>query len=210
MPLPEAFYKRPTLAVAHDLIGAVLHVEKGGRSVSGQIVEAEAYLGQDDAASHAAGGPTPRSRIMFGPPGVAYVYFIYGKYHCVNVVCEVAGTAGAVLIRALEPLTGLDLMARRRRRGKVGGRKYSASELCNGPGKLCQALGIDLRWNGLSLRHSRRGGRRLWLERGATTTVQVATTPRIGIRKAAALPYRFIATGSDCLSESRGRAARPV
>ena len=112
--LAPEFFARTTLEVAPRLIGATLHVEAADGACSGRIVEVEAYLGQDDPASHAGRGRTPRSGIMFGAPGVAYVYLIYGMHHCLNFVTEVEGQAGAVLVRAVEPLTGRDLMAARR------------------------------------------------------------------------------------------------
>ncbi len=180
MILARDFFARPTLDVAPALVGATLHVETAQGRCVGRIVEVEAYLGPDDPASHAAGGPTPRSAIMFGPPAVAYVYLIYGMHHCLNFVTEQVGTAGAVLLRAVEPVAGLELM-RERRPGVVDAR------LCDGPGKLCRALGIDRDWNGIPLDGS--GRRRIWLEEGEGVGVQA--TPRIGIRKAVERPYRF-------------------
>ena len=185
------FFARPTLEVAPDVLGATLFVQGEGGVCAGRIVEVEAYLGPEDAASHAAGGPTPRSAIMFGPPGVAYVYLIYGMHHCLNFVTENEGTAGAVLVRALEPLQGLDLM--KRRRGGVAPR-----DLCNGPGKLCRALGIDRRWNGQPL--DGHGGRQIWLDKEPAQPCSMECTPRIGIRKAAALPYRFLLAGNPHVS----------
>ena len=182
MRLPVSFFARPTLEVAPDLLGATLFVEGQGGICSGRITEVEAYLGQDDPASHACGGPTPRSAIMFGPPGRAYVYFIYGMHHCLNFVTEEDGRAGAVLIRALQPLSGLETM--RQRRGGVPDR-----HLCDGPGKLCQALGIDREWNGLPLDGT--GERILYLE-ARREKPGMAQTPRIGISKAVDSPYRFL------------------
>ncbi|PID81098.1 3-methyladenine DNA glycosylase [bacterium DOLJORAL78_65_58] len=180
--MPASFFARPTLEVAPELLGAILCVEHEGWACSGRIVEVEAYLGQDDPASHAAGGPTPRSEVMFGPPGRAYVYLIYGMHHCLNFVTEEDGRAGAVLIRALTPLTGRDLI--RQRRGNVPRR-----HLCDGPGKLCQALGIDRAWNGVPLDGS--GERRLYLEAGPVSPV-IERTPRIGISKGVERLYRFL------------------
>ena len=199
MPLPRSFYARPTLAVARDLIGSVLVVCRGRQRTSGRIVEVEAYLGPEDPASHAA-SRTARSEIMFGPPGVAYVYFIYGMHHCLNVVTEEEGTAGAVLIRALQPLAGLHLMqrCRQRHRGRSGP-ALPESKLCSGPGKLCQALGIDLAWNGLSLLGNGRGQRRVWLE-PCRERMAVQAVPRLGIRRARELPYRFVAGDARWLS----------
>jgi DNA-3-methyladenine glycosylase len=169
------------------------------------LPEVEAYLGPEDPASHAARGPTPRSAIMFGQPGVAYVYFIYGMHHCLNVVTERAGRAGAVLIRAIEPLQGQQTMLRRHRRparrDRAGGPlRPGPAQLCNGPGKVCRALGIDLRWNGLSLQGQSPGPFRIWLERGPGARPTIVTTTRVGIRRAADRPYRFLAAESDSVS----------
>lgn len=130
----------PTMVVLEAILGKVLVHERRGRRVSGVIIEAEAYIGEDDPACHAAPGPTPRNAPLYGPPGRAYVYLNYGLHYLVNAVTEREGFPAAVLIRALEPLEGLDLM--RRRRGPV-----PDSRLCSGPGNLTQALGIDLRHN---------------------------------------------------------------
>jgi len=135
-PLPRAFYARPTIAVARDLIGKVLARRRGGLVQVARIVEVEAYLGERDAASHARRGPTPRAAIMFGPPGFLYVYLVYGMHHCMNFVTERNGVAGAVLIRAAEPLEGFE---------ELGPRPLS------GPGKLCAALGITRADNGHAL-----------------------------------------------------------
>jgi DNA-3-methyladenine glycosylase len=207
--LPLSFFARPTLRVARDLVGSVLTAGVNGVSVRGRIVEVEAYLGRDDPASHAARGPTGRSAIMFGPPGVAYVYFIYGMHHCLNVVTEPEGTAGAILIRALQPLAGLETMTRRRTGSRTAQgcvRRVRSRELCNGPGKLCQALGIDRSWNTLSFLAGQGSGTAqgsghwLALEAGQSPAPRILETPRIGIRKAAARPYRFTESGSRWLS----------
>lgn len=182
MILGPEFFARPTLEVAPDLLGATLFVEQDGIRCSGKIVEVEAYLGQEDAASHAAAGPTPRSQVMFGPPGRSYVYFIYGMYHCLNFVTEKEGTAGAVLVRALQPVSGLEIMIERR-----GG--VPLKSLCDGPGKLCQALGVDRQWNDLAL--DGKGPRAIFLE-APETPVSFRQTPRVGISKAQELPYRFL------------------
>jgi DNA-3-methyladenine glycosylase len=136
--LPRDFYRRPTIEVAHDLLGKLLVREEGrsGTQVA-RIVEVEAYLGERDLASHARRGPTPRSAIMFGPPGFLYVYLVYGMHHCMNVVTEDEGVAGAVLLRAAAPVSGVDLEADARRLA--------------GPGKLCGGLGITRTHNGLDL-----------------------------------------------------------
>jgi len=183
--VPAAFFARATLEVARALIGCVIATGRGAALTAGRIVETEAYLGEDDPASHAARGPTPRAAIMFGPPGVAYVYLIYGLHHCLNFVTERDGAAGAVLIRALVPVAGRAAMARRR---AGGGAPPSPSALCSGPGRLCQALGIDRSWNG----EPAQGPRLRVLARGGPPP-GIATSPRIGVRQAADRPWRFTA-----------------
>lgn len=201
MSLDRAFFAADPVAVARALVGTVLEVTAAdGRRCAGRLVEVEAYGGPDDPASLAAGGRTPRSAVMFGPPGVAYVYFIYGMHHCLNFVTGPAGTAGAVLIRACEPLRGRDDMARRRGLDPAHGRDR---DLAGGPGRLCEALGIDLAWNGLPVA----GGLRR--PPGAPGTIRVmaaaapplvVASPRIGVRQAADLPWRFCDADSGCLS----------
>ena len=191
--LPTEFFERDVVAVARELVGCVLEVAAGDGTVcSGRIVEAEAYGGEDDPASHAGRGRTPRSAIMFGPPGVAYVYLIYGMHHCLNFVTGPEGTAGAVLIRALEPLAGREGMAARR--GLDPGRCRDR-DIAAGPGRLCRALGIDLGWNGRKLNE----GKGLSVLAGAPPAV-VEATARIGIRQAADRPHRFVDPASGCLS----------
>ncbi len=197
--LSQSFFARSTIAVARELVGCVLRVEADGEVVSGRIVEVEAYLGEDDPASHAGRGRTPRSEIMFGPPGIAYVYLIYGMHHCLNFVTEDEGTAGAVLIRAMEPLAGRELMVRRR---GLAGPKTRDRDICAGPGRLCRALGIDLNWNGISLvagLPSTSGGE-IRVFPGEGPPGGPAATPRIGIRQAVDRPLRFIDSRSTCLS----------
>lgn len=169
--LLRAFFDRPTPVVARDLLGRRLVRVLDGQRLSGLIVEAEAYGGPDDAASHAH-RRTPRSAIMYGPPGHAYVYFIYGMYFCLNVVTEADGRPGAVLIRAIAPQEGIEIM--RRHRGGVPDR-----HLADGPGKLCRALGITAGHNGLDLIASPE----LFIEEGVpAAAAEVAATPRIGVR----------------------------
>lgn len=179
--LPRAFYARGVLAVARDLLGRVLVREHAGGRVSGRIVEVEAYGGERDAASHARPGRTARNAVMFGPPGHAYVYFIYGVHHCVNVVVEREGRASAVLIRALEPRTGLTRMARRRG-------VHDPAKLTHGPGCVAEALAIGRALDGADLT---RGP--LWITsaRVAIAGERVRRSPRIGIRHAADRPWRF-------------------
>jgi DNA-3-methyladenine glycosylase len=181
--LCRKFFARSVHEVAPDLIGATLQFEGAG----GVIVELEAYHHTDPAA-HSYGGMTARNAVMFGPPGFAYVYRSYGIHWCLNFVCEPEGSAAAVLIRALEPTEGLAAM--RRRRGLSEERL-----LCSGPGRLCQALGITVAHNGLALDaapfelHARRG------------TPTIVTGPRIGITKAAELPWRYGLAGSRFVSK---------
>jgi DNA-3-methyladenine glycosylase len=190
--LDEGFFARSVHEVARDLIGCELLY--GG--VGGTIVETESYH-RDDPACHAYGGPTPRSAILWGPPARAYVYFSYGIHSLLNAVAEPEGEAAAVLIRALEPRRGLAEM--RRRRGRE-----NARELCSGPGKLTEALGVGLDDNGRSLLEppfELRG------PVAKSEPVEVLTAPRIGISKAAELPWRFCAAGSRYLSRPLPRAA---
>jgi DNA-3-methyladenine glycosylase len=201
--LQQSFFGRDTITVAKELVGCLIQVVgDDGAEVSGRIVEVEAYEGENDPASHAGRGRTPRSEIMFGPPGYAYVYIIYGMHHCLNFVTEAEGTAGAVLIRALEPVDGRELMAGRR---GLDPRKVSDRDLCAGPGRLCQALGIDRRWNGLPLVPELpetgfpvAGKFRLF--HGEGPPGGPAASPRIGIRQAADRLYRFIDPRSAYLS----------
>jgi len=191
--LPRQFYARPTLTVARELLGQRLVRALDGGRLAGQIVEVEAYLGEADQASHARPGRTLRNAPMYGPPGHAYVYFIYGMYYCLNAVTERRGSPAAVLIRALEPLEGLEAM-RRHRPGR------SDRDLTSGPGKLCQALAIDRTLNRADLCH----GDALWIEADAPLTdEQVATSSRIGVRgdpRALVAPWRFFVRGHPCLS----------
>ena len=200
--LPRRFYLQPTLRVARALLGQVLvHDGPEGRT-AGRIVEVEAYRGPRDRAAHSRGGHrSARNEVMYGPAGHAYVYFIYGMHHCVNVVTRPRGVPEAVLIRALEPVDGVELMRRRRR-------LPSAPEwrLCRGPGALCEALGISRRENGIDLV---RGALRI--EAGAAVAAgAVRRTPRIGVAYAgahAALRWRFLVAGSRAVSGARGLSA---
>jgi DNA-3-methyladenine glycosylase len=175
-----------------------------GAAMAGRIVEAEAYLGPHndppDPAAHAWSGPTPRNRILFESAGHAYIYSIYGRYFCMNVSCEREGQAGCVLLRALEPVTGRERMARNR------GLSASAAdrEIARGPGRLCQALGLDRQaHNGLDLTNA---GSPLQLRDDGYKVLQVLVTPRIGIRKAVEWPLRFAVAGNRCVSGPlRGR-----
>lgn len=188
--LGRPFFARPTLDVAMDLVGRVLVLRSGRAPLAVRLVEVEAYLGNgQDPASHAHGGKTRRNAQMFETPGRLYVYFSYGMHHCMNVVCEARGVAGAVLLRAAEPLLGEAGMRQRRRRG--------GRELTNGPGKLCSALGVDLTWNGLDLVRSPLG---IW---PGEVPSRLERSPRIGISRARALPYRFFDADSPYVSRGR-------
>lgn len=195
--LPRSFYDRDTLAVARDLLGCRLVHESGGRRVSGRIVEVEAYHGEDDPACHAAVGRTLRTAPLYGQPGFGYVYLIYGMYHCFNVVTRGEGHPSAVLVRALEPVEGLDLMrARRAARRRALGGPFADRELTSGPGKLCDALGITLEDNQADL-----VGSQLRIEAG-TAPESIVWTPRVGISVGTERFWRCFVKGSPHVSRS--------
>jgi DNA-3-methyladenine glycosylase len=197
-PLEPAFYGRDAEVVARELLGAVLECRTPDGVASGRIVETEAYLGPHDPACHAAAGLTARNRCLFGAPGTAYVYFIYGMHWCVNAVTREQGYGSAVLIRALEPVAGETLMRSRRGVGQ-------ARELTNGPAKLCDALGIDRRFDGVRLD---RGPLRI-LAAAPVPDALVGVSARVGIRKAADWPLRFYEAGNPYVSRAPGAAGRP-
>jgi DNA-3-methyladenine glycosylase len=200
--LPPDFYARPVLEVARELIGCVVeHRPAGGGEplTSGVIVETEAYH-DSEPACHAFVGLTPRTRILFGPPGRAYVYRSYGIHALLNAVCEPKGVGAAVLIRALAPLAGIEAMRARRSPGGSGaGTPMRDEELCSGPGKLTQALGIELSENGVDLA---RGPVRIRPREAAWREPRIIAGPRIGITKAVELPWRF------CVADNRN-VSRP-
>ena len=191
-PLPRSFYDRDVVAVARDLLGRrLVRVTKDGRA-AGRIVEVEAYLPRDDPANHAYRGPTRRNASMFGPPGHAYVYAIHSRW-CLNAVTEPAGVASAVLIRAIEPLEGVELMRRRRQ-------VEDARDLARGPARLCEALAIDRELDGWDLTR----GERLWIAEasgGEGGTLQIVATTRVGVTSAHDLPLRFYVAGSPFVSK---------
>jgi DNA-3-methyladenine glycosylase len=192
--LPRSFYLDPPQIVARHLLGKVLVRRLDGERLAGRIVEAEAYCGIADPAAHAFAGRTERNAVIFGPPGIAYVYFIYGMHYCLNVSCEPEGQAGCVLLRALEPLSGLDTMARLR------GFTADANPrlLTSGPGRLCEALEIQrASHNGLDVT-SRRSD--LWIEDDGVPAAKIEVRPRVGIRKAADLLLRFSIAGNRFVS----------
>ncbi len=202
-PLPLAFYDRPTEIVARELLGAVLECTTADGVTRGVIVETEAYLGPDDPACHAAAGLTARTAHLFGPPGMAYVYLIYGMYWCFNAVTRERGHGAAVLVRAVSPIDGVELMRARRPKARRD------RDLTNGPGKLCLAMGIVGSMSGASLRTGPvviRKGR-------PVTDADVVVTPRIGITQAAQWPLRYLVRDDPFVSPTpKGffRKAYPV
>ena len=194
--LQRSFYDRDPRLVGPDLLGKVL-VRRGGRKLlAARIVEVEAYLGAEDPAAHASIGKTPRNAVLFGPPGYAYVYFIYGNHYCLNVSCLPDGTPGGILFRALEPLFGVEAMAQAR-----GISVYALSDLpqlTSGPGRLAEAFGITReRDNGKDVTSTKSD---LWIADDGYRPAQIVTTTRIGITKAAKLPLRFLIGGNTFVS----------
>jgi len=194
--LPREFFSRDPVSLARDLLGRILFSRTAEGLLAGRIVETEAYTGGTDPASHAYRGPTARNAVMFGPAGHAYVYFSYGMHYCLNVTAERRGHPGAVLLRALEPLAGIELMRARGDRGPE-------ARLLGGPGKIGRAFGMTLQDNG---RDFTRGP--LGISAGLPVPDrQVAASPRIGISRAVELPYRFAVIGSRSVSGRRVREA---
>ena len=200
--MQRRFFAEPPETVAPLLLGKLLARRTSAGWLAGRIVEVEAYLGPHitetpDPAAHSFRGVTARNRVMFGAPGYAYVYFIYGMYYCVNVTCEPEGLAGCILVRALEPVLGLDAMAHNR--GMAA--NAACSKLTGGPGKLCRALGITRpEHNGLDLLDAKSP---LQLRDDGWVVEGIDVTPRIGIRHAADLPLRFAVAGHACVSKLR-------
>ncbi|MGC2617459.1 MAG: DNA-3-methyladenine glycosylase [Acidobacteriaceae bacterium] len=192
--LLRSFYLDPPDVVARNLLGKLLVRRLEGRRLAGRIVEVEAYCGLDDPAAHAFNGKTLRNAVLFGPPGIAYVYFIYGMYFCMNISCEPEGHAGCVLLRALEPAEGLATMA------KLRGLDADANPrlLTSGPGRLCQALGLtrDLH-NGMDVTRPRS---ELRVEDDGFVAEAVDVSPRVGIRLAVDRPLRFTLAGNRFVS----------
>jgi DNA-3-methyladenine glycosylase len=199
-PLSREFYDRDTERVARDLLGAVLECDTPEGITAGRIVETEAYLGEHDLACHAAAGRTSRTAPLYGPPGIAYVYLIYGMYWCFNAVTRAEHEPSAVLVRAIEPISGIELM--RRRRPKV----RRDVDLTNGPGKLCLALGIDARHN-----WSRLDQPPLIVRHGEPLSDRdVTVTPRIGITQSADWPLRWFVTESPYVSKTPRHFSRRI
>jgi DNA-3-methyladenine glycosylase len=188
--LDAGFYERDTELVARDMLGALLQCRTPAGTAGGIIVETEAYVGEHDPACHAAAGLTPRTAPLYERAGIAYVYFIYGMYWCFNAVTREAGLPSAVLVRALEPVEGIDLMRMRRSRARRD------RDLTNGPGKLCLALGID----GTMNRQSLQRGSLVIRQYRSYSDAEIEITPRIGIRHAADWPLRWSVRGNEFVS----------
>lgn len=198
-PLPRAFYLRPAAEMARDLLGKVLVRETAAGPLAGRVAETEAYLGERDEAAHSRVGPTARTRVLFGPPGRAYVYLSYGLHCCLNVVAEPEGRAGCVLIRALEPLAGLEEMFRRRPTAR------RPRDLASGPAKLTAALGVTLEDYGADLTR----GPLTLREPSAAETFSIVVSPRVGIARSVDLPLRFSIAGNEHVSRGRGGRLKP-
>ncbi len=195
--ISRSSYERTPDVVARMLLGKLLVCECSGERLAGRIVEVEAYFGTEDPAAHAYVGRTERNAVLFGPPGMAYVYFIYGMYYCLNVACEPDGHAGCVLIRALEPVEGLETMAKFRKLPP----HPKPQLLTSGPGRLCQALNITrAAHNGLDVTNK---SSCLRIEDDGHRPEEILVTPRIGIRHAAELQARFLIDGNKFVSGSR-------
>ena len=198
-PLSRAFFARSPRRVARDLLGKVLVRPSkipNSADLTGRVVEVEAYLGERDPAAHAAAGHTRRNSVLFGPPGYAYVYFIYGNHYCLNVSCEREGRAGGVLFRALEPLSGLEEMAASR--GVELRSEKDLLKLTRGPGRLCEAFSITRnRDNGSDLTSS---SSNLWIGDDEHRAGRILVTPRIGITKAADKSLRYLLSGNRFVS----------
>ena len=198
--LPAEFYQRPTLEIALELLGKVLVCVRPEGVAAGYIVETEAYIGQDDPACHAYKGLTPRNKTMWGEPGLAYVYFTYGNHWMLNTVTERADYPAAALLRGLQPLLGLDLMHQRRQLDQLKG-KPADYKLANGPGKLCQALGITGALNGFSLQSEE-----LFIANppaeAALPPFEVVQTTRIGITRGMDSPWRYYVAGNKSVSKT--------
>ncbi len=194
--LAASFYDRDPRVVSRELLGKVLVRREGRRLLTARIVEVEAYLGAEDSAAHAAAGRTARNDVLFGPPGRAYVYFIYGNHYCLNVSCLPDGVAGGVLFRAAEPIEGIEEMALARGIDVKGQRDLRL--LTSGPGRLAEAFGITrVRDNGKNLSDS---GSDLFMCDDGFRVSRLLTTPRIGITKAAALALRYVIAGNPFVS----------
>lgn len=186
--LPRSFYNRPTLEVARDLLGKHIVFDSPKGKLEAVLVEVEAYIGEDDPACHAAPGPTNRNLVMYGKPGVSYVYFIYGMHYCFNIVTERKGFPAAVLVRAAEPLERLEIMKQNSPRSRV-------SSILSGPGKFCRGLGLTVAHSGVDLT-----GDMIYLCDATKPEAEIVVTRRIGINKGIDSPYRFYLKGSNAVS----------
>jgi DNA-3-methyladenine glycosylase len=203
IPLPREFYDRDPRRVSRDLLGKVLVRRERRKLVAARIVEVEAYLGEGDPASHSFAGRTPRNTVLFGPPGFAYVYFIYGNHYCLNVSCLPDGVAGGILFRALEPMAGIEEMAQSRDVSIKSTRDLR--KLTSGPGRLAEAFGITReRDNGKDLTSTRSD---LFIGDDGYRARPILTTPRIGITKAAERPLRYVIAGNEFVSGPKRLAA---
>ncbi len=193
-PLPRAFYDRDPRLVGPDLLGKILVRRQGRKLLTGRIVEVEAYLGADDPAAHASIGRTPRNAVLFGPPGHAYVYFIYGNHFCLNVSCLPDGVPGGILFRAVDPMGGIKEMLKLREIAEDS----DLRRLTSGPGRLAAAFGITReRDNGKDLTDSRSD---LYVADDDAPSPRVLSTKRIGIKKAVEMPLRYIVAGNKVVS----------
>jgi DNA-3-methyladenine glycosylase len=199
--LRRAFFNRDPRLVSRDLLGKLIVRTEDGKKIAGRIVEVEAYLGRDDLAAHAVAGRTERNSVLFGPPGHAYVYFIYGVHHCLNISCMPEGKAGCVLIRALEPAAGVREMARARQLPEPElGSPRDLRKLLSGPGRLCEALGITRRRdNGKDMVAAKSD---LQVLDDGYKVAEIAVTPRIGITKSVEMPLRYLIAGNQFVSRS--------
>lgn len=202
--VPREFFDRDPRVVGRELLGKVLLRRVGSKVLAGRFVETEAYLGTGDPAAHAAAGRTARNDVLFGPPGHAYVYFIYGNHYCLNVSCLPEGDAGCLLIRALEPLKGIEQMARSRRMDGTGITPAKLRLLTSGPGRLAQSFEITReRDNGKDLLDPASD---LQIVDDGFCTTKIVSTPRIGITKAAEHPYRYVIAGNAFVSGKKGKS----
>ena len=197
--LTRRFFNRDPRLVSPDLLGKLIVRKEGRNLIAGRIVEVEAYLGADDLAAHAAAGRTARNDVLWGPPGHAYVYFIYGVHYCLNISCLPDGEAGGILIRALEPVSGLEAMAAARELGDLDFDSVrDLRKLASGPGRLSEALGVTRpRDNGKDMVAP---GCDLQVRDDGFVPDEIQTTPRIGITKSADMPLRYVIAGSKFLS----------
>jgi DNA-3-methyladenine glycosylase len=200
VPLPRTFFDRPAIEVAPDLLGCVLSHTTPDGGVAVELTEVEAYMGAADSASHAYRGQTARNAVMFGPPGYSYVYFTYGMHFCVNLVCQLEGSASAVLLRAGRIVAGEELARQRRPSSR------RAQDLASGPARLCLALGIDRAQNGVDV--CTEGSPLLVTSTTDSSGKKICQGPRVGISSAAELPWRYWVDGDPTVSAYRAHVPR--